>query len=352
MIENIISPYSESERINALLRYQILDTPPDDAFDRITALVAQLLEVPIVIASLVDTDRIWFKSHHGLDVTEIRRVPGLCASAILGDEPYILSDALHDPRSLANPLVAGEFGLRFYAAIPLQTHDHHNLGTLCCLDFMPRTITKEQIEILSILAQVIMDQMELRLAARRVDELHQHLIEAYETLKIQASHDALTKIWNRSAIMELLNQTLDRSQREKLPLSVMILDVDFFKKVNDTYGHPVGDEVLIAVVNRLQQVFRNSDFIGRVGGEEFLCVMYPCNRDEASRIAERCRQAVCALPILSGRNHQTTLNVTISGGFFSTDKCFDIAAQEMIQKADDALFSSKKNGRNRITFGV
>jgi diguanylate cyclase (GGDEF)-like protein len=351
MTENISSPYNESERINALLRYQILDTPPEDAFDRITALVAQLLNVPIVVASLVDTDRIWFKSHHGMAVSEIVRTPGLCASAILSNEPYILADALHDPRSLTNPLVTGEFGLRFYAAIPLKTHDNHNLGTLSCLDFKPRTITKEQIEILSILAQVIMDQMELRLAARRVDELHQNLIAAHETLKIQASHDSLTKIWNRSAIMELLNKTLDRSQRERLPLSVMILDIDFFKKVNDSYGHLVGDEVLIAVVNRLQQVFRNSDFIGRMGGEEFLCVMYPCNKEEASHIAERCRRAICSLPILSGRDHQTTLNVTISGGLFSTDKCLDMALQEIIQKADDALYISKQNGRNRITFG-
>jgi diguanylate cyclase (GGDEF)-like protein len=348
----MISPSSESERINALLRYQILDTPPEDAFDRITALVAQLLNIPIVVASLVDTDRIWFKSHHGMAISKVERVPGLCDSAILGNEPYIISDALNDPRSVENPLVTGEFGLRFYAAIPLQTHDHYNLGTLSCVDFTPRTITEEQIGILKIFAQVIMDQMELRLAARRVDELHQNLIDAHEALKIQASHDSLTKIWNRGAIMELLSQTLGRSQREKLPLSVMVIDIDFFKKVNDTYGHPVGDEVLIAVVNRLQQVFRNSDFIGRMGGEEFLCVMYPCNREEASRIAERCRQAVCTLLIPSGKDPESNLNVTISGGFFSTDQCLDIAAQVIIQKADDALYISKHNGRNRMTFGV
>jgi signal transduction protein with GAF and PtsI domain len=131
--------------MQALQRYQILDTPPDGAFDRVTALAAKLLKVPISIASLVDTDRIWFKSHHGLDVQQIDRVPGLCASAILNDVPYILNDAGLHPRSLANPLVAGEFGLRFYVGIPLTTHDH-NLGVLSVIDFEPRTISEDELD--------------------------------------------------------------------------------------------------------------------------------------------------------------------------------------------------------------
>ncbi|HEY5141168.1 MAG TPA: sensor domain-containing diguanylate cyclase [Methylococcales bacterium] len=352
MVENDIIPNNERERINALLRYQILDTPPEGAFDRITALLSQLLDMPIAIASLVDTDRIWFKSHHGVDVSEITREPGLCSSAILSNSFYILSDARFDPRSSTNPLVTGKFGLRFYAAVPLKTHDNYNLGALCCIDFKPRTLTKKQIGIMESLAQVIMDQMELRLAARRVDELHQNLLDLHEALRIQAAHDSLTNIWNRSAIMELLNQTLERSRREQLPLSVMILDIDFFKRVNDTYGHLVGDEVLIAVAQRLQQVFRNSDFIGRLGGEEFLCVMYPCDIEEAKRIAERCRQAVCAMPILIGEDIQTALEITISGGFFSTDNYLDVAAQVIIKKADDALYISKQNGRNRATLSL
>jgi two-component sensor histidine kinase len=158
---------AEADRLAAVRRYDILDTPPDGAFDRITALAADLFSVPISIVSLVDHDRIWFKSHHGLDVRQIGRDPGLCASAILQVEPWLLTDARADPRSLANPLVAGEFGLRFYMGAPLRTQDGFNLGTLCVIDREPHPVTERQIAQLKHLAALVMDQMELRLSARR-----------------------------------------------------------------------------------------------------------------------------------------------------------------------------------------
>jgi GAF domain-containing protein len=159
-------PANETKRIEALNRYNILDTPPDGSFDRITKLAATIFEVPIAIISLVDTERIWFKSAHGLTVNQIDRVPGLCASAILSSDVYVIGDACKDPRSLANPLVAGEFGLRFYAAAPLQTEDQCNLGTLCIIDKTPRSLTEKEQKILKELADVVMDEMELRLSLR------------------------------------------------------------------------------------------------------------------------------------------------------------------------------------------
>jgi two-component sensor histidine kinase len=162
-----IVPEDEPQRMAAVKRYDILDTPPDGSFDRITAIAARRFNVPISIISIVDNDRIWFKSHHGVPVGQIAREPGLCASAILSTEPHILTDAKVDPRSLANPLVAGDFGLRFYAGVPLRTSDGYNLGTLCIIDKEARTIDQGQIDDLTDLASVVMDQMELRLSARR-----------------------------------------------------------------------------------------------------------------------------------------------------------------------------------------
>lgn len=112
---------NDSARLAAVHRYAILDTPPEGAFDRVTRLAARLFDVPIAIVSVVDHDRIWFKSRHGLDLSEVERAPGLCASAVLQDGPWVIENAPLDPRTLANPLVVGSFGLKFYAGVPLRT---------------------------------------------------------------------------------------------------------------------------------------------------------------------------------------------------------------------------------------
>lgn len=160
---------TEQSRLAAVRRYDILDTPPDGSFDRITRLASELFDVPIALVTIVDQDRIWFKSKAGLEnVNEIPRDPGLCASAVLQDSPYIVEAARTDPRTLANPLVSGQFGLQFYAAAPLRTSEGYRLGTLCLLDREPRMFSPKQAAVLQHLADVVMDEMELRLAARRV----------------------------------------------------------------------------------------------------------------------------------------------------------------------------------------
>ena len=158
--------FSEVARIKNLKRYEILDTPPDGSYDRIVAIASKMFNMPIALITLVDENRIWFKAKHGLtDVNEIPREPGLCASAILTDEVYLVENAIEDVRTLSNPLVQGEFGLRFYAGAPLQTRGGHNIGNLCVIDKKPRYLNKEQIELLHELAQVVVDEFELRLAA-------------------------------------------------------------------------------------------------------------------------------------------------------------------------------------------
>lgn len=205
-------PANEPERLAALRRFDVLDTPPDGAFDRITRLASEILEMPISIVSLVDHDRIWFKSAHGLDgVEQIDRAPGLCASAILGEEVWMINDATVDPRTLANPLVAGEFGLRFYAGSPLRTQDGYNLGTLCVIDKRPRTLTEKQTRVLDDLAALVMDELELRLAARRqarrATELNDDVVQALVVAKLHL------QLGERESAAESLDQALESSKR-------------------------------------------------------------------------------------------------------------------------------------------
>lgn len=160
-------PANEDERLEAVRRYDVLDTPPDGTFDRVATLAARLFGVPYATVSIVDRDRIWFKARQGIDVEEIGRDPGLCASVILQDDPYAVTDALTDPRTLDNPLVRGELQLRFYAAAPITTHDGYNLGTVNVIGLEPRQITADELATLRDLAAIVADELELRLAARK-----------------------------------------------------------------------------------------------------------------------------------------------------------------------------------------
>ncbi|WP_457972238.1 GAF domain-containing serine/threonine-protein kinase [Arthrobacter sp. D1-17] len=171
-VDAAIIPANENARMDAVHRYRILDTPPNGTFDRITALAARVFDVPIAIVSVVDHDRIWFKSHHGINVNEIDRDAGLCASAILQDDVWVVESAPDDPRALTNPLVAGEFGLRFYAGAPLTTRDGYNLGTLCILDFKPRVLTPKEAATLQDLAAVVISDLEFRLESRSASSAH------------------------------------------------------------------------------------------------------------------------------------------------------------------------------------
>jgi formate hydrogenlyase transcriptional activator len=166
-------PEDELERLEALRRYRILDTPSDRAFDHIAEVAAVLLRVPIAIISLVDQDRVWFKSHYGIEAQQVVREAGLCASAILAPEVSHISDAIHDPRAQANPLVTGPFGVRFYAAAPLRTHDGFNVGALGIADRVRRELAPAEADMLTKLAGLVMDQMELRWSVSKVGELEQ-----------------------------------------------------------------------------------------------------------------------------------------------------------------------------------
>jgi GAF domain-containing protein len=170
----------EQARLKALYRYNILDTPPDGSFDKMTALAARLFNIPIAIITLVDTDRIWFKSRHGLEVQQIGKDPGLCASAIMSNEIYLVEDARNDPRTLANPLVAGDFGLQFYAAAPLHTSDGYNLGTFCLIDKKKRFFNTEQQEALKLFAEVVMEELEVRLVAHNTLNEMKAKLDQYE----------------------------------------------------------------------------------------------------------------------------------------------------------------------------
>ncbi|MDT8066668.1 MAG: diguanylate cyclase [Terriglobia bacterium] len=177
----------------------------------------------------------------------------------------------------------------------------------------------------------------------RIVRTQEELIEARESLKFEATHDSMLRVWNRRAIVDLLLNELSRSRRFHTPLSIFLADIDFFKNVNDTYGHLAGDEVLRDVVKRMAETIRRYDNIGRYGGEEFLVVLPDCNETQAFEVAERVRVRVSDTPVLAGAQE---IRVTASFGVSQWRE--GDGPEVLLHNADVALYRAKAAGRNRI----
>lgn len=174
------TPTDENDRLAALIRYDVLDTLPEETFDRLTRLATIILDTPIALVSLIDRDRQWFKSRVGLDAEQTPRDISFCGHAILGDEMFEVHDASTDSRFADNPLVAGAPNIRFYAGAPLTTPDGHRIGTLCAIDTQPRTLTDAQRAALQDLSRVVVDEMELALTRRQEAQSRERLVRAVE----------------------------------------------------------------------------------------------------------------------------------------------------------------------------
>ena len=335
----------EFSRIDELRRYDILDTPPDGSFNDLCAIAARVFNAPVALVTLVDTDRVWFAASHGIgQLRQVDRGPGLCASAILQDGPYVAPDLQLDPNSLANPLVARENGFRFYAAVPLKSSRNFNLGTMCILDHEPREFTEADQQMLERFARMVMQMMEHRLASRSVAQLAQEIEERRVELAHRASHDSLTDLLNRTAMERHLARAAQRSHAPT-HAAYALLDVDHFKSINDTYGHPVGDIVLQQVARRLASAVRAEDKIARIGGEEFAFSLWNVPLDQAIRTVERARHAVSAEPITFEGG---SLTATVSGGICMATT--HTPKEVLLRAADDALYYAKRNGRNRVAY--
>jgi diguanylate cyclase (GGDEF)-like protein len=196
------------------------------------------------------------------------------------------------------------------------------------------------------------DPAELKVRLRtgkRILYLQEQLIDAREALRDQATHDRLTGLWNRAAIVDLLNNELARAHRQNAPVAVVMADLDFFKRINDTYGHPTGDEVLRNVSNAMRDSVRRYDSVGRYGGEEFLIVLPGCDQSNALGHAERIRAAIARIAV---EKPTGIVRPTMSLGVAVFENCTVPDASALMNAADIALYRAKHAGRNRVEFAV
>ena len=340
MIEAPLPP-DEAARVGALHDLGLLFTPAEERFERITRLAARFLRVPMALVSLVDSRIQWFKASHGVRATETPRAISFCAYAILGDDTFVVPDALEDPRFRDSPLVTGAPFIRFYAGHPLRLVDGSKVGTLCVMDTRPRQPDESELETLRFLAGWAQDELQMRV----LSEGQAALVAERDELRRRAMLDPLTRAWNRDAILEVLERELARAARDGSPLSVIMADVDHFKGVNDSFGHLAGDRVLLGVVASLRGALRPYDAVGRFGGEEFLAVLPQCDARAARAIAERMRGKV---EVERFETDSGVVRATLSLGVATTVPAPGDGLPELIAAADRALYRAKGAGRNRV----
>lgn len=338
-------PDNDSERVAALAGYNLLDSAEDEDFDLLAEVAAELCGAPFAFVSLVDADRVWHKAAAGAGREQLPgeepRDESYCSWTVLQDGVLEIPDLRADPRTAQMAATLHPVGLRMYAGASLMTADGFRVGTLCVLDTRPRSLTARQQVLLVRLARQVVALMELRQRDRELGS-------ALAAMQRLASEDGLTGLMNRRALIEALHREVERCRRYGSPLSVVMLDIDHFKDVNDRHGHAMGDAVLRGVAATVREGLRAVDLAGRYGGEEFCLVLPDTDAAGAQTVTEGLRAAIAARPY---EDTERSVLVTASFGIAVFSKEHPLQPDELLRAADAALYIAKTSGRNRVVLG-
>lgn len=242
-------------------------------------------------------------------------------------------------------LVTGAPYIRFFVTYPIYNAARVAIGSINLIDYLPRIFSEPEQLLLADLARLVERELDLRsMSVAQLD-----LQRKNKNLRRKSLIDPLIGTWNRGAIMRILTIEAIRCDKLGVPLSLIVADLDFFKRINDSYGHPAGDTVLVKVASRLRSCIRAQEALGRYGGEEFLIVLPGSSHTTAMAVGERMRIAIASQPEVIG---DASVNLTISAGVASTDMFPAATTEELISRADVALYAAKDGGRNRVVQAV
>ncbi|GLU32077.1 sensor domain-containing diguanylate cyclase [Trinickia caryophylli] len=319
-------PPNEAARVAALHSLNLLDTAPEERFDRLTRLARRLFDVPMATVSLVDANRQWFKSCMGMAIHETSRDVSFCGHTILGDDLLVVPDALADPRFSDNPLVTAAPNVRFYAGCPLALGPGIRIGTLCIADIKPRSLDSDELALLHDLGRMA----EQELVALQL-----------------ATTDELTGLSNRRGFEVLASYALRVCKRMNSRASLLFLDLDDFKRINDTYGHAEGDRAIMAFAGLLRRALRQTDVIGRLGGDEFVALLVDTSEEVEARIVERLREEVAAYntggagsAIDAGSARRYELRYSVGHAVY--DPAENPPIGKLLEHADEAMYAHKR----------
>ena len=331
-------PTDDNSRLAALHRYDALAAPTGEDFNFLTELAAKVCDVPYAFITLVDAERVFVKSFTGLAVDSMPRGQCYCSLAVLGEEATEICDLSKDARTAQMPLTVDAPYMRMYSSVPLVSSDGYALGTLCVMDTKPGCLSTAQRDMLRKLARQVMALLELRANEKA-------LKASMDELEMLATTDELTGLHNRRSLMNRLRFEVARTRRFRTPLSAVMVDVDHFKRINDEFGHQMGDEVLAGIGRLVRENVRVIDVAGRYGGEE-LCILLPNTPlDGARKFAETLRSRIEA-QVHSAGARKVAVTASLGIGSFNHMDIDD--AEMLLKQADAALYRAKANGRNRV----
>lgn len=319
-----LKPLDEQTRLATLRSLDILDSLPEERFDRITRLAKRIFNVPIALISLIDDDRQWFLSSMGIDIKETSRDISFCGHAILKDQFFTVPDATLDSRFNDNPLVMGSPNIRFYAAYPISAPNGSKLGTICLLDQLPRDFSEEDIQLLNDLVQMV----------------EQEISAIYS-----ANLDDLTRISNKRGFIGTGIVLFEFCKKNHIPVSLLYIDLDNFKPINDQYGHAEGDEALKAFSNILRESFRDTDVIARIGGDEFAVLLGNCTLLDCQINLDRLNTTI--------ETYNATANIKyeikFSAGIAQYEPSKHLSLDDLLKDADFMMYKHKNSKQLSIS---
>jgi diguanylate cyclase (GGDEF)-like protein len=314
-------PADEERRLGALHALNLLDTEPEERFDRITRLAQRVFDTPMASFTLVDSDRQWFKSTVGIGGKEDSLETGFCPHAILDPETTVIEDARLDERFHDNPLVTGDPNIRFYAGHPVAGPGGEVLGTLCVIDDKPR-------------ARADFDTEALREFAA--------MVEAEVSSLSLAIGDGLTGLSNRRGFEMLGGRLVTAARRLELPLSAIYADLDNMKPINDTHGHESGDLALVEVADVLESTLRASDLVARLGGDEFCALLVGAASSDAPTLVARVEGALAERNAAAER----PWTLSISLGLAESPPGEQVELWDLVAAADARMFEAKRQKKS------
>lgn len=344
-VHDVASEDYEQRRQAALDRYQIVDTDAEAAFDDLARLASTICGTPSAVISLIDHDRQWFKARVGCNRTSTARSESVCDHTIRSPRSVMeVRDLREDARFINHTLIHAD-GTVFYAGVPILSADGYPVGTLCVFDQSPRTLGDGQREALSALARQVQHLMALRnLLGVQHDQIkdaerdRDELERKHENLRQLARHDPLTGLLNRVALNELMSRPDIKDWTRENAYGLLLLDIDHFKKINDTYGHLHGDEVLRAVADAVRGSIRTGDLALRYGGEEVLIILPSTPPEGIREVAQRIHERIGGLQL----GHPLTVSMGMSMGDAGAEP------REVFGRADQALYRAKSQGRDQL----